>query len=163
MFDEEENQNQMVIMMKQKGGTRDQLVKLSNLMSKLVDKVGIKQDNQNDKIGMLEKIERNLHNFAEVRDFIHMGENQKKLLTMENVMREERKKEKMKNKQQQEIDFQYQRQKIQEERKLKQDNMKIFKGRKGPMRSDKIELKAKVETNTKLNEDDLDRQRYLNM
>lgn len=55
------------------GCSKDQINKLSFLISNILEKIGIKQEDQSDKLEMLRKIEQRLNYLSEARDYIGAG------------------------------------------------------------------------------------------
>ncbi|CDW82053.1 UNKNOWN [Stylonychia lemnae] len=143
------------------GCSKEQITKLSTLISQLLEKAGIKQEDQSDKIEMLRKIDYKLEQLVEVREYIHQGEKKKELEDKEKELHMIRKEENIKKKKAIEDKKLEEGQRKNRERIRKQEQFKIFRGRKEMQRAKKADLKPKEKNDDKPSQEVLDQQRYL--
>ena len=126
----------------QTGCPKDQILKLGELVSSLLNKIGMKQEDQSDKIEMLRKIEVKLNFLVEARGYI-VKTQLKDLNKMEFELHNERRDKKIKKKKAEERLMLEERQRKNMARIRKQEEFKIFKGRVGRERARKPDLKPK--------------------
>lgn len=103
------------------GATKDQINKLSNLISYFCEKAGIKHEDQSDKIEMLRKIELKLNFLVEAREHNLLGNKKKDLEEKEKELHNYRKAENIKKKKAKEDELIEDRQRKNMERIRKQE------------------------------------------
>lgn len=110
---------------------------------------------------MLRKIEFKLDYLVEAREYIQNSDKRKDLDAKEQKLHQDRREERIQNKKLEEKRLQEERKEKNMARIRKQDEFKIFKGKKQPFRSNKIKLKQEEEDHQEVNEEVLDQMRYL--
>lgn len=140
--------------------SRDDISKLTTLISKILETLDIQYDDQGDKIEMLRRIEMQLNHLCEARDDI-ASKKKKELDDKEAKLHAERRQQRIEKKKMEEELKKDERQRKNRARIKKQEEFKIFKGRKQVFRSNKVEVKPKEDNEQKLDEETLDRNRYL--
>eukprot|EP00347_Sterkiella_histriomuscorum_P005172 403357620 len=156
-----EKTNAMSMLQSLTGCSKDNINKLNSLISIILEKAGIKQDDQTDKIEMLRKIEQKLNYLAEAKDYIANGNKKKDLDVKEKELHIMRKEQNIQKTKMREQLIQEERQRKNRERIRKQENFKIFKGRKDMHRARKADLKPKEKTDDTPNQEVIDQIRYL--
>ena len=87
----EEKANSMTVLMEKNGATKEQVARLQLLITKLLEKIDLKQEDKSDIIEMLRKIEVRLDYLSEARDHIFGGEKRENLIKEENRLYRARK------------------------------------------------------------------------
>lgn len=80
------------------GCSKEDIKRLGQLINSLLEKVGIKHDDQSDKIEMLRKIELRLNFLCAARDYIYNSNQKKELEEKEKELHVKRKEENIKKK-----------------------------------------------------------------
>eukprot|EP00347_Sterkiella_histriomuscorum_P006295 403353317 len=141
--------------------SKEQINKLSSLISSVLEKVGIKQEDQSDKLEMLRKIDHKLDYLVEAKEHIANGPKRKDLEKKEQELHNQRKAERIERKKVQEQLLQEERQTKNMARIKKQDEFKIFQGKRDMQRARKPDLKPKERNEVKTSEEIIDQFRYI--
>ncbi|CDW84021.1 UNKNOWN [Stylonychia lemnae] len=156
-----DKQNPFTMLQQLTGCSKDQLGKLSSLISNLLEKVGIKQEDQSNKLEMIRKIEQKLLYLTEARDFIAIGNKKKDLEKKEVELHNNRKQERIQKKKIVEEELRLERQKKNMARIKKQEELKIFHGRRETQRAKKEDLRPKEKNDDKPSQVILDQLKYI--
>ena len=151
----EEKQTPFFMLQQLTGCSKEQINKLNNLISSILEKAMIKQDDQSDKLEMLRKMESKLDYYGEIRDYISKKK-PIKLQQEENAIANKRKNDRnAKNKANDEIKL-MQEKRIKEEKLKRKQDLMVFNGRQTRQRARKPDLKSKEQTDELPSEDIID-------